>query len=703
MSSPTQANRPLKVTTPLGRDVLLLVEFTGSEAVSDLFTFQLGLIAENAKKIAFEKLIGQNITVQLGLPGGKERYFNGIINRFTQEGRDQFFTRYRAELVPQFWLWTRIVQSRIFQHLSIPDILKKVLTGLHVVYEIRGNYHPRDYCVQYRESDFDFANRLMEEEGIYYFFNHKDGVHEMVVTDVPNSHPDMPVQTSVIYDDVAGVRQEEMRITAWEKTQELRSGKYTLWDHCFELPGKSLDAQQLILDTVAVGQVTHKLRVGGNDKLEIYDYPGGYAQRFDGTTKGGDPQPAELQKIFQDNERTVKIRMEQEELPSLTINGAGNCGNFTAGHQFTLTRHFDANGPYVLTRVEHEARLTGTYRSGEESELEYKNDFTAIPAALPLRPLQETLRPTIDSIQTATVVGPAGEQIFCDKYGRVKVQFHWDRQGKNNTDSSCWLRVTQPWAGGNFGAITIPRIGQEVVIAFEEGDPDQPVILGGVYNAEQMPPFKLPDYRTYSALKTNSVHGKPSANFSGLAFNDKPGSEHTALYAEKDMLTNAENNHRHNVGNYQHTRIGHQSLTKVGSFPGIGGGSGGGGGDGSGSGGSNGTAHFRLGRNHDLRRQFARHRRLDASGHDWPGDANRHRPLLLRVWLSPQYPFRQPVEHRKRRGPVWQSAVVLGNQFPGLLWTQCKLYLRGSNKPAGGARPANESDGLLDSHPLPGV
>ncbi len=589
MAKFSQSNRLMEIKTPLGPDVLLLTSITGQEAISQLFTLQLELLAERGTKIAFDKLIGQNVTIRVNYAEGKSRYFNGIISRFSQGGRDEVFTQYRAEVVPLFWLLTKRVQSRVFQHLSVPEILKQVLGGLKISWEIHDKYEPRNYCVQYRESDFTFASRLMEEEGIYYYFKHADGSHELVLTDVPNKHPDVPDQSTVRYEEVAGVQRPELRVSSWEKTQELRSGKYTLWDHCFELPGKRLEAERKILDSVTVGTTTHSLKVGGNDKLEIYDYPGGYAQRFDGVDKAGTPQPAELQKIYDDNKRTVRLRMEQEQLPSLEIQGSSDCGQFAPGHQFKLERHFDADGSYLLTGVQHVARLGGNYRSGEDAWLEYSNEFTAIPAELPYRPPQVTPRPTVDGSQTATVVGPAGEKIFCDKYGRVKVQFHWDRYGKWDADSSCWLRVTQVWAGGGFGAIAIPRIGDEVIVDFLEGNPDRPIIVGCVYNAEKMPPFILPDYRMFSGLKSSSVDGHPRKNFSGLSFNDSTGDERVALYAEKDMMLNAENDHRHHVGNYQHAKIGRKSLTVVGSIPGIGGGSGGGGGSGAGGGGATGT------------------------------------------------------------------------------------------------------------------
>src|SRR5208282_5781297 len=411
---------------------------------------------------------------------------------FSQGSRDETFVKYRAELVPKLWLLTKNVQSRIFQHLSVPDILHQVLTGVDVTYEILATYYQRDYCVQYRESDFDFASRLMEEEGIYYFFKHSNGSHQMVVTDVPTQHPEVPIQPNVIYEPAAGAVREDMRIATWEKTQELRSGEYTLWDHCFELPGNPLEAQEKTVESVVVGEVSHKLKVGGNDQLEIYDYPGGYAQRVDGIDPNGQPRPQDLQSIFRDNQRTVRVRMEEEDAAALEIAGASDCGHFVAGYKFTLQHHFDGNGQYLLTRIEHDAHLEGDYRSYQELTFKYGNRFTCVPVALPYRPERVTNKPVIAGVQTATVVGPAGEEIFCDKYGRVKVQFHWDREGKKDANSSCWLRVAQVWAGNGWGAFFWPRIGHEVVVIFEEGDPDQPVIIGRVYNAANMPCFSLP-------------------------------------------------------------------------------------------------------------------------------------------------------------------------------------------------------------------
>jgi len=569
-----QMDRPLSVDTPLGKDVLLLTDFRGHEGISQLFSFQLELLAERGTDIRFDKILGESVTVELRMANGSTRYFNGLVKRFSQGVRDETFVKFRAEVVPKPWLLTKKVRSRVFQHLSVPDILRQVFAGLNVKYQISGTYQPRDYCVQYRESDFAFASRLMEEEGIYYFFQHSSGNDQMVVTDLAN--PTVEGQSSIIYEELFhGGTREDMRITNWEKSQELRSGEYTLWDHCFELPGNNLEATRKTADSVTVGTVTHKLSVGGNDQLEIYDFPGGYAQRFDGVDSNGSPRPADLKLIFEDRDRTVRVRMEQEDAACLEIQGVGDCGNFSAGFKFTLERHFDADGQYLLTQVGHEARMSG-YRSEETQAFHYENHFTCIPAGLRYRPQRLTPRPKIAGMQTATVVGPTGSEVFVDKYGRVKVQFHWDREGKKNAGSSCWLRVAQAWAGKGWGAFFWPRIGHEVVVTFEEGDPDQPLIIGSVYNAENMPPYELPKKRQLTGFKSASYRGKPFENFNGVIFNDDQGHEHLALHSERSMSFNTEYDKMHHAGRHSGDRVSSAKVSTCGNLP-LGGGSGGGG------------------------------------------------------------------------------------------------------------------------------
>jgi type VI secretion system secreted protein VgrG len=562
MATYVQADRPMAVTTPLGKDALLLVGFSGQEAISQLFAFQLELLAENKTDVAFDKLLGQGVVVQLVLPQGKKRTFSGIVSRLSQGERDDIFTAYRLEMVPPCWLLTRRFQSRIFQQMTVPDILKKVLAGLDVAYEIQGTFYPRDYCVQYRESDWDFASRLMEEEGIYYFFKHEGGACKLVLATTPTSHPDLPGGSKLIYEKVLGGGRPEDRVTEWEKVQELRSGKVTLWDHCFELPHKHLEADKLIQETATVGKVTHKLKVGGNENLEIYDYPGAYAQRFDGVDKGGGDKPADLQKIFEDNKRTVALRMQEEALQGLVVQGAGNCRHLVSGHKFTLERHWNADGPYVLVSVHHTAKASGTYRSGGDEPFHYSNRFTCIPLSLPYRPRRVTAKPMVGGSQTAVVVGPAGEEIFTDKYGRVKVQFPWDRQGKYDANSSCWVRVSQNYAGKGWGVMCIPRIGQEVVVDFLEGDPDQPLITGRVYNADQMPPYKLPKDKVVSGLKSNSSPG--GGGYNEFIMNDTKGKELIRVHGQFDMDSTIEHDLREHVLNDRSRDVTNNEKVKVG-------------------------------------------------------------------------------------------------------------------------------------------
>jgi type VI secretion system secreted protein VgrG len=480
------------------------------EGISKLFRIDVDFLSDVRTKVEFDQIIGSKVAAWVILPDKKtKRYFNGIVSELSQTGRDNAFNHFHLEIVPQLWLSLLKTDCRIFQHEAVPDILKKVLTGIDVKFELQGTFEKRDYCVQYRESDFAFASRLMEEEGIYYFFKHTDKGHQMVVANTPQSHPDDPVQKSIVYDDSEGGTRQDTRVYRWEKTQVLRPGKVTLWDHCFQLPHKHLEAERPTQETVAVGKVTHKLALAANKPLEQYDYPGAYAQRVDDHDAGGG-EKGDLSKIFQDNKRTVAIRMEQEAVNAITIRGNSNCRQLSAGFKLTLERHFDADGTYVLTSVEHNIQGPDPRTGG--AGFRYQNSFTCIPIALPFRPKVETPKPLISGPQTAVIVGPPGEKIFCDKYARVKVQFHWDRKGKNDADSSCWVRVSQNWGGGNWGGMFVPHVGQEVIVEFEEGDPDRPVVTGRVYNAQCMPPLKLPDHKTQSIIRD---HGSNEIKLQG--------------------------------------------------------------------------------------------------------------------------------------------------------------------------------------------
>ncbi|HEX9375324.1 MAG TPA: type VI secretion system tip protein TssI/VgrG [Actinomycetota bacterium] len=482
---------PLSVTTPLGPGALLATGLNATEPISGLFLCHLDLVTEH-DSIPFEGVVGQPVTVRLELPGGKARFFNGICSRFSEGRRGGTFTSYRAEVVPWLWFLTKKRNSRIFQQKSATDIVRLLFAGPNQPFSVRleGSYPKREFCVQYRESDFNFASRLMEEEGIYYYFRHTDTGHTMVLGDTPAGYSTVPGPGVVVFGRPPSTP-DTKTVFAWSTEQELRSGKVTLFDHNFELPHKHLQGDATIQPSVQVGTVTHQMLLPANRGFELFDYPGEYAKRFDQIGPGGEVRPGDIEPTIQaDADRTAGIRMQEEAARGVFAEGLSNCRHFVAGHMFTLDHHFNRNGKYLLTSVHHRATISGDPRTATEEDLEYDNSFTCIPIALPFRPARATPLPSIRGPQTAYVVGPAGSETFTDKYGRVKVQFHWDRGGKNDENSSCWIRVAALHAGLESGFLVIPRIGQEVVVDFLEGDPDQPVIVGSVYNPDHLPPSR---------------------------------------------------------------------------------------------------------------------------------------------------------------------------------------------------------------------
>ncbi len=565
MGSYVQQNRKIRVTTPIGEDVLLLKSFEGTDELSRPFRYRLEMIAENKARVPFDGLLGQKVTVHLLLPDeASEHHVNGVCVRFAQAGRDETFTLYRAELVPEFQLLSHRARSRIFQRKSVPEILRQVMKGVTVDWKLQATYEKRDYCVQYRETDFNFASRLMEEEGIFYFFRQEDGAHTMVVADASSEFPALPGESEIVYEEVEGGTRDENRIWAWERAQEARSVRYVLWDHCFELPHKHLEAEEPILDSVSAGREPHALAVQGSEEWELYDWPGEYAQRFDGINRSGGEQQDELQKIFHDNARTAGLRMDEEAALAVEIRGSSNVKHLAAGHTLTLKRHFSGDGTYVLASVTHRATFGADYRSGKDEALAYANEFTCFPTALPFRPRRRTPKPVVPGSQTAVVVGPKGEELFTDKYGRVKVQFHWDREGKHDEDASCWVRVAQLAAGRRWGTSFWPRIGQEVIVDFLEGDPDRPIVVGTVYNADQMPPYlgQGPDGRhrndnRVSGIKTSTTTG--GNGFNELRFDDAKGAEQLFVHAERDLDVRVKNDARESVLNDRHATVGHES------------------------------------------------------------------------------------------------------------------------------------------------
>jgi type VI secretion system secreted protein VgrG len=555
----TQRNRLMAIYTPLGEDFLLINKLSASEGLSELFSFEVELLHEEEEAgyaptmVDANSLLGQSVTVAISQRDGTTREFTGMVNQFSQGTRHTRFSFYYMTIVPHVWLLTQNYQSRIFQQKSVPDILREVFTGFEVAWEIQGTFAPRNYCVQYRESDFDFASRLMEEEGIYYYFEHSGGKHKMVVGNTPQSHRDCPSKSSIpFFIDVSRVDDFVTSIHNWQTDYQLQTGKVTLWDHNFQLPSSNLAADKPSMYTV-----------GDNQKLEFYDFPGGYSRKYDGISKDGGDQSGELQKIFEDNRRTAEIRMQSLDVRHKTASGNSDCSAMTAGFRFSLTRHPNsaANGKYVITSIVHEAEQNPTYVTDEASDQPYKNTFHCVAYGVPFRPDRKTPKPVVYGTQTAVVVGPSGEEIFTDKYGRVKVQFNWDRQGKVDSNSSCWIRVAQSWASKRWGMMFIPRIGMEVVVHFLEGDPDQPIITGCVYNAETMPPYALPDEKTKSTMKSNSSKG--GGGFNELRFEDKKGEEQIFIHAEKNQDIRVKNDAKEIIKNDRHLIVENDQYEKV--------------------------------------------------------------------------------------------------------------------------------------------
>lgn len=559
----SQQDRMLQIATPLDNDFLLLNKFQAQEGISTLFRFELDLLHEETEAsslptvIDVAQILGKPMVVGLLQRDGNVRHFSGIVNHFLQGNRDEHYTYYRAVLVPRLWLLTQRAQSRIFQQVSVPDILRKVFDGLDVTYEIHSTFHRREYCVQYRETDFNFASRLMEEEGIYYYFEHTDQGHRMVVANTPQSHRECPEKSHVPFMlDVSSKEDFISHVDTWMVGYQLQTGKYTLWDHNFELAHRNLEATEV-----------SRFHFGDNDKLEVYDFPGGYATRFDGIDKGGGEQPADLQKIFEDNRRTAKRRIEEIDATCEVIRGSSNCASLTAGHRFELENHPvpEMNNSHTLVSLRHEADQTPNYVSGEEPDDPYRNTFTCLPhgrGRAPYRPPSLARKPSVRGSQTAVVVGPAGEEIFVDKYGRVKVQFHWDRASQADANSSCWIRVAQNQAGLRWGAAYWPRVGQEVVVDFLEGDPDRPIIIGSVYNANEMPPYALPDEKSKTVL-FKSLSSKGGRGFNEFRIEDKKGSEQIFINAERNSDLRVKKDRFETIGEESHLIVQKDQLEQV--------------------------------------------------------------------------------------------------------------------------------------------
>ena len=521
----SQSERLIRIATPLGADAFVVLSFSGTEEISGLFSFEVQMASEQ-NNITFDDLAGKNVTLGILSSDGTERYINGMVTAFgaAETAKKENLSKYFAIIQPTAWALTQCSDCRIFQDETIPDIIEEVLdtigskgVGQSIDFrmELKGSYDPREFVVQYNETDMAFISRLCETEGIFYYFEHEDGKHTMIFSDHPDVHEPYLAgekETVPFHEVLSGVLDKEV-IAGLQPESRLMTGKYTARDYNFLTPLEDMTVEQ---DTASSNPASEG---------EIYEYPGGYE------VPGGH------------GKALAELRIKAADARINTFKGRSNCRGFVPGFRFTLKDYPIAsmNGKsYVFTMVRHEARQH--LSSGEGGRDSYHNHFVCLPHETPFRPLRKTKKPVIVSSQTAIVTGPEGEEIHTDEHGRVKVKFHWDRRADENGDGnmSCWIRVSQNWAGAKWGAMHIPRVDQEVIVNFLDGDPDRPIITGRVYHAVNTPPYDLPAEKTKSTFKSHSTKdGGDIAN--EIRFEDLKGEEEFYTHAAKDQNEIVEN------------------------------------------------------------------------------------------------------------------------------------------------------------------
>ncbi len=516
----TQSTREVAIKSALADDVLLFASMNGSEQLGRLSEFTVRMLSSD-HDISIATVLGKPLGVVLTTDAdGGERHFNGIVTRFRSVGWSGDFAIYEATVHPWLWLLTRASNCRIFQEKSVTDIVKEVCDtyggAVALTLSLSGEYPVLPYCVQYRETDFNFVCRLLEEAGIYFYFTHTADKHTMVLADSYSAHQPIAGYDGLKFAQSTrkGAWREET-VSVWSAGGEIASSKFVLHDFDFEKPASSLLATANI--AAAFGQSSY----------EMFDYPGNYSAAADGNA-------------------LARARMESLHGQCEQIAATTDARGLHPGGLFTLAEHprDDFNRGYLVTAASYQFSYEA-YASGG-TEFVFKCNVSAVGKEHPYRPLATVRRPVVQGPQTAFVVGKAGEEIWTDKYGRIKVQFHWDRLGKNDENSSCWVRVAQGWAGKGWGAFTLPRIGMEVVVSFLEGDPDRPLVTGCVYNGSAAPPYALPAEQTISTVKSQSSKG--GEGFNELRFEDKKGEEEVYIHAERDFLRVVKNNDALKVG-----------------------------------------------------------------------------------------------------------------------------------------------------------
>lgn len=513
----------------------------GTEEISGLFHYELDVCAEVGERVDARQIVGNPVVVRLDQDGEKDRFIHGFVSEFRQAGWGERYVDYRAVIVPKLWFLSQTTDCRIFQKKTTRQIIDQIFEELQfddVRWELSGDYKKHVYCVQYRESDLNFVARLLEEEGIFYFFEHAEDKHTLVLADHPAAFYALD-DAEAEFPQPHHTTGNQDQIKDWEHRYQIQPGNFAQRHFNFETPKDNLHADQV-----------SDLGVPMAAALEVYDYHGRYGDKSRG-------------------KQLAEIRMQEMEAGYDTVVGSSTYRSYSPGGRFKVTRHRmpeEEGKSFAITAVETIATIVGDFttevRSEDAPRLEFHNFFTAIPAEVRFRPKRETPKPIVEGPQTAIVVGPPGEEIYPDKHGRVKVQFHWDREGEHNENSSCWIRVSQVHAGGGWGGIDLPRIGEEVIVDFVEGDPDEPIITGRVYNGVNKPPYSLPDEMTRSGMKSQTHKG---SGYNEICMDDTAGKEQIRINAQYDMNTTVGNDQTLIVNNNRTTDIGVNDTLQVGN------------------------------------------------------------------------------------------------------------------------------------------
>jgi type VI secretion system secreted protein VgrG len=550
MTAFAQTDRLLTFTSPLGKDVLLPERVRGVEGISELFRYEVDLVANPSTTIDPKKIVGKKVCLGIQAnAGGTARYFNGIVARFDFKGGDEEFSNYSAIVVPSLWILTLNRNTRVFQGQTVLDVIKAVLGPYSISPSVDTSetYETMEYCTQYRETDFAFISRLMEQHGILYYFKHTAEDHTLTLQDVSSKLSACAVQDTFRYAPEGAEKEGfyDFVIDEWLTRSTLVTGKYTGWDYSF-IRYKTVKAQ---------GDTKGPLGANPNEQYDYADSAAAYFKKSDSDSKIDDL-----------NTSLLNTRRDSNDAGTLLAEGTSNAIPMQTGYTFTLSEHPQAsqNVKYVLTRVEHRAEQLPPYRTqGEGAAEPYTNTFTAIPFSIPYRPPIRTEKPVVHGMHTGQVVTPSSEDSYMDKYGRVCVQFWWDRLRKPNTPDNTLLRVAQSWAGKGWGTYFWPRVGDEVLIDFMEGDPDQPIVVGSVYNGTNMPKYDPAGQYTLAGILTRSSKNGAAANANELRFEDLQGKEQVYMNAERDYDLHVEHDRHTLVGNEQHSTIKSNQFEEV--------------------------------------------------------------------------------------------------------------------------------------------